>query len=893
MSQLAKTVYFSDYPKPKRGRSGLTISFPEGLRQTFASVAHMSSSAVRELIGFESFLQLEEAAQSMSQPTATYARELLLKNLKTITAAGQNRTNDYEWAIQSTFKGGKNSPMHNWYPYLEGYSPDFVNSIIDAFVPKAGTILDPFCGSGTTALVATMRRLRCYYSEVNPVCRFVISAKLKALSLSKSSRETIATELETLADNLPRALRKFTPDARLMHSYSAAFGESIFFDAETFDNVLRLRSLLDSTQSQNEKLGRFAELAALRSLIPGSLMIRRGDVRFRTPQELRQSPPQFITELISSLKIIASDLHDSKTIASSAELACTDARQLRNHITTPVDAIITSPPYLNGTNYFRNTKVELWFMRELVGKNDLRKLRDSAITSGINDVTVRKSLLAKRADLPKSLAKVMAAFDGQAYDVRIPLMVEGYFSEMASVISNFKHIVSPGGTVAIDLGDSCYGTVWVPTDRILAEMMEENGFTTREKILLRERKSRDGRKLCQTLHVFTLSKRQKLSKPRTTSNHIKAWDSFKSTLPHQQGEMAKRNWGSPLHSLCSYQGKLKPSIAHTLINAILPSSGGRVLDPFSGVGTIPFEAQRLGHTAFGFDISPAAVAISRAKIEPVDPVAVARILTELNREIDTFRLSASEAKSLENIRFNGPLPEYFNRQTLSEIVAVRHYFAANPPRDGSTSLVFAAMLHILHGNRPYALSRRSHPITPFAPTGPDEYRAVMPRLREKITKSINALNSVSVSRGRMFFQDATAEWPAEVDALDAIITSPPFFDSTRFHTANWMRLWFAGWELSDFYRKPAEFVDERQKTSFEVYDPIFKQAAERLKPNGLMLIHLGKSKKCDMARALDVVARRHLTLIDTFTESVDHCESHGIRDKGTVTHHQYLLLKRA
>jgi hypothetical protein len=128
--------------------------------------------------------------------------------------------------------------------------------------------------------------------------------------------------------------------------------------------------------------------------------------------------------------------------------------------------------------------------------------------------------------------------------------------------------------------------------------------------------------------------------------------------------------------------------------------------------------------------------------------------------------------------------------------------------------------------------------------------------------------------------------------LDAIITSPPFFDSTRFHTANWMRLWFAGWEAADFQTQPASFVDERQKVSFDVYRPIFEQCAERMKPGGFMLIHLGKSTKCNMGECLSKVAGDYLDQIDLFTESVAHCESHGIRDKGTVTHHQYLLLRR-
>ena len=165
------------------------------------------------------------------------------------------------------------------------------------------------------------------------------------------------------------------------------------------------------------------------------------------------------------------------------------------------------------------------------------------------------------------------------------------------------------------------------------------------------------------------------------------------------------------------------------------------------------------------------------------------------------------------------------------------------------------MLHILHGNRPYALSRRSHPITPFAPTGPSEYRPVIPRLRDKVAKDLRSMNADKRRAGRAFFQDSTQRWPDEVKELDAIVTSPPFFDSTRFHTANWMRLWFAGWEASDFQSRPASFVDERQKITFEVYRSIFQQSAERLKRGGVMLIHLGKSVKCDMAEALKELRR--------------------------------------
>ena len=240
--------------------------------------------------------------------------------------------------------------------------------------------------------------------------------------------------------------------------------------------------------------------------------------------------------------------------------------------------------------------------------------------------------------------------------------------------------------------------------------------------------------------------------------------------------------------------------------------------------------------------------------------------------------------------FNGKIAEYYETQTLSEIILSRRYFQAHPPQTPEEQFAFASLLHILHGNRPYALSRRSHPLTPYKPTGPYEYRPLIDRLRAKVRRSLTENLPVDFRPGKIFFQDATSWWPQEVDQLDAVITSPPFFKSTRFYLANWLRLWFAGWSARDFDTRPSVFVDERQMKSFDVYIPILRQAKERLKSDGIVVLHLGKSVKCDMAAHLQKLGKRWFRSADLFDESVVHCESHGIRDKGTVTSHQYLVL---
>ena len=463
---------------------------------------------------------------------------------------------------------------------------------------------------------------------------------------------------------------------------------------------------------------------------------------------------------------------------------------------------------------------------------------------------------------------------------------------MGQVFEATNHHLKRGAKVAIDIGDSRYNGVHVPTDALLVDLLQGLGYDALDSVELRRRCSRNGDPLRQVLLVFEKRRASRVRERKGAKYGTwgEKWESFKSELPHQRQPYAKRNWGHARHSICSYQGKLKPSLAYFLVDTFLPRHG-RVLDPFAGVGTIPFEAALRGGQSWSFDISPAALAISRAKLSDAGRDGCMAVIKELEAAIHASTGSRAEIAKASEIRFNKPLPDYFHPKTLREILAARSFFRERHARTEAEEMVFACLLHILHGNRPYALSRRSHPITPFAPTGPTEYRPLIPRLTEKVERTLAAALPEDFRPGSVLDQDVTEWWPAEVDRLDAIITSPPFFDSTRFYLANWMRLWFCGWETGDFKVRPKAYIDERQKQNFEVYKPFFRQARERLKADGVLVLHLGKSRKCNMAEYLKLVARRWFGTADAFEESVEHCESHGIADKGTVKSHQFLVLQ--
>lgn len=896
MSQQFKNIYFSDFPLGSIKKNNLTLAFGEKDSQLYAHLKPLSSHETRELLGHSSFASLQTAAECEGLAVGTFCLRVLRQKLEHVKEAKsiyhiepsvENILLPIE-PLQTTFRGGQTEPLHNWYPYLEGYSPNFVEYLLTQFAPKATHILDPFSGTGTTPLTASRLGLHPFYCELNPLLQYLTETKAIALNLENKERQYLAFALGDLAANLETLINGADKETVLQRDYFEAFGKSLFFDEEVFDQILRARSFIDELSCADPKSARFLSIAVLSSLIPVSRLVRRGDLRFKTLEELKREQSKFIPTIQGNLRMIAADLLRIKSVAYSATLVTGNARDLEKLPPLGIEAVITSPPYLNGTNYFRNTKVELWFLRCLRTADDLSSFRIKAITAGINDVTVGKAI---RFDSP-NLKSLVQRLEDVAYDARIPRMVATYFSDMQQVLSAIKKHLVAGAVVMIDIGDSSYSSIHVPTHSLLKEVLEEEGFVIDREITLRRRMSRSGFPLSQVLLSASL--------PKLRSSHVEAaslpqpawstsWRSFKADLPHQKGEYAKRNWGNPLHSLCSYQGKMKPALASQLVTTFVPE-GGTLLDPFAGVGTIPFEAALQGKRSWAFDISPAALCITSAKLDKPNSEDCERQMRLLECFLLSEQVMDAEQEAAAMIRFNGNLAEYFDKRTFDEVLLARRFFFRNPLETASEALVMASLLHILHGNRPYALSRRSHPITPFAPTGPTEYRPLMPRLRDKVRRSLGVSYPPSFNPGKTFKQDATLCWPQQVDSLDAVITSPPFFDSTRFYQANWMRLWFCGWEAIDFKTQPLAFVDERQKVSFEVYESLLRQARERLKPDGVVVFHLGESRKCNMAEALIGVAAPWFQVKDFFSENVEHCESHGIRDKGTVTSHQYLVL---
>lgn len=355
-------------------------------------------------------------------------------------------------------------------------------------------------------------------------------------------------------------------------------------------------------------------------------------------------------------------------------------------------------------------------------------------------------------------------------------------------------------------------------------------------------------------------------------------------LTYKTRPFASRNWGHPWHSLISYPSKLKPAIAHFLVK-LFSCQDDVVLDPFSGVGTIPFEAGLQQRNGWGSDLSPLAFHATRAKVEQISSNRIEELLLKLEQ----FILDSEHESDCTPVE--PEIIQYYHPRTLSEILAARRFFQNLNSRNPEASFLLTCMLHILHGNRPYALSRRSHNIMPWSPKGEFVYKSVLASLADKTQRMLSFVPRNGFKPG-FAFQDNAAKLGVKDESIDVILTSPPFHSSRDFLRMNRIRLWFCGWSYNHQQMVRENFLEHQKDLG--VYSEIFREFNRVLKPQSAAVLHLGVVGAVDMATNITPFARKAgFDHIATVYEDTSRLENHGIRDLGATHKHQFLVLRKS
>lgn len=387
-----------------------------------------------------------------------------------------------------TFSLNKTEPIHRWYSYVEGYSSCLIAEELKtllALKPNIETIYDPFCGTGTTALVASTYGINSFYSESNPFMQTVIETKINEVQKLDDVATSMLIEYLALVNDMK------------IEKYASWNGFEKFFGERQLSELLTIKNLI--SQEDNESVKRILALALSAIVVKVSKMTRRGDLRYATEKEYREE--NVLECFTDKLNEMIFDIQHHRTIVKCGTTKVSDDARDNDYVDT-FDCVITSPPYLNGTNYIRNTKLELKLNDFITSENDLPGFHSKGIVAGINNVSKRTAIDTILPVVEPYLEQLQPV----AYDERIPKMVAGYFRDMDMVIQKLSRSIKAGGLFTMDIGDSQFAGVHIPTHLILSDICAQHGFILYDEEILRERRSKNGMVLTQRLLRYRLEK---------------------------------------------------------------------------------------------------------------------------------------------------------------------------------------------------------------------------------------------------------------------------------------------------------------------------------------------------------------------------------------------------
>lgn len=561
---------------------------------------------------------------------------------------------------------------HDLHPYPAKFIPQIPGHCIANLSLPGELILDPFGGSGTTALEAVRHGRRALSVDANAVGTLI--GRVKTSNLDR----TAARELHAIRSALTTLLVDLPSPEILCEKHRACIPEipniDKWFPISSRGELAGIRERIGKITS--EKARDIALLALSRIVL--SVSFQDSETRYTSkPHEIPQG--ETIKRYLVALDAIVRNVIRTQAALryGVSAFVTADTRNLAKDVCRPgtVDLIVTSPPYGNANDYHLYHRFRLLWLG-----HDPRNLGRIEIGSHLRH------------------QKESSGFDT-------------YAEEMEQTLQNMYEFLRPGRYAVLVVGDAIYKKVLYLAAELLGERAEKVGFetvcildrqihstkrsftaagrrATTEKLLvirrppetlsvwfdpppyrlwpyegvLRDREiesvigiatnGHNGEALYLDMDSYDLSKARRLvfthGVGQSALQTEPTWQAIiENGFAQQPSARKDPKYGT--HGLHPYKGKFYPQLAKALMNLCKLGAGAKVFDPFCGSGTTLLEGYLNGFQTYGCDMNPLAAKIARAKtgILDVNPDVVREAVGTLVNQIE--EIPRSLPASAENL----------------------------------------------------------------------------------------------------------------------------------------------------------------------------------------------------------------------------------------------------
>ncbi len=341
--------------------------------------------------------------------------DYLIKRLAYFEKIDSKKT-DYTHIVSANRTRSPNQYLTHWiYPYKGKYHPQMIRALLNVIdVKKDDVVLDPFIGSGTTALECQLLGIDCIGIDISQVC--VLISKVKCESIE------VLEKIEKIKDEL--------------------FEESRGATLESFDgdNNIKVGSIGQGIDKiENEKVRNFYKVAEL---------IAHSDRSRRKRKDFYRSFSENAEKMLGSTSDYKDVSEELNLPLGKIKIKIGDARNL-DLKDESADGIITSPPYSIALDYVKNDAHAL----EALGHN-VKKVKEDFI--GVRGTNKTKVGLYEK-DIEKSYEEMYRVLKPEKYCVIVIGNATLQGEEIRTVDKTIEHCQKLGFSLIKNMDKIIFG----------------------------------------------------------------------------------------------------------------------------------------------------------------------------------------------------------------------------------------------------------------------------------------------------------------------------------------------------------------------------------------------------------------------------------------------------
>jgi len=400
------------------------------------------------------------------------------------------------WVSPENVLLAEDRTVHDWYRFVLSFPAHLVRSYLDDFGLGAdSTVLDPFCGTGTTLVEAKFAGVVSVGIEAAPMAYLASSVKTDWSpdpAVLVANAEAVACEA-----------RRRTATIRKMRQLPHPVAKLLLTDSISPKPLHRVLVLLEAMATTGMPAVSDFHRLALAKILPTEV----GNLRFGPEVgvgKIKQDAP-VIDLWLDRVKTIAADLEIVQQLSpAAARVIHADSRDIASLLAPgSIDAVFTSPPYPNEKDYTRTTRLESVILGMVTSLADLRLSKKGLIRSNTRGIYKEDTDDRWVSEHPE-VQRIAAAIEERrvklgktsGFERQYARVTKLYFGGMARHLADLQTVLRPGARLGYVVGDQAsYLRVLIRTGEILGDIAEHLGYRVDRIDLFRSRPATATRQL--------------------------------------------------------------------------------------------------------------------------------------------------------------------------------------------------------------------------------------------------------------------------------------------------------------------------------------------------------------------------------------------------------------